>query len=663
MSDIIVFGGTTEGRKLTEFLYRQKVKAHICVATSYGGKLLPQGESVTVSDIPLEKAEMEALFRREKPRLVVDGTHPYAVRVTAQIRQACQDNGIPYLRLLRGDTEERRNVITVDSVEEAVAYLAKTEGTILVTTGSKELAAYTGLDHYKERVIARVLSTREAMEQCKKLGFEGKNLICMQGPFSEEMNRAILEQYHCRYLVTKASGSAGGYEEKIEAALSCGCQPIVIGRPEEESGYSYLFCKKIICEKLDLHPVRQISLVGIGPGGLAHMTEAGKQAVQKAELLVGAQRMVEAVRTPGQDSLTAYEGETIRRWLEAHAEYERIAIVVSGDTGFYSGAKKIRQALAETSWKIHYIPGISSIAYFTARLQTSWDDALLLSGHGRQVSAISAIRDHKKVLMILGKQDSVREIAVGLRRWQMEDVLLSVGERLSYQDEKITTGTAKDFLNYENDPLCVLMLENPKAEQTRRNPLVSRKDTEFIRGPVPMTKEEIRLLSIAKLGLVPDAVCYDIGAGTGSVSVEMAIRACRGRVYGIEKKAEALSLLEANRKKFALDNLEIVNGTAPEALKKLPAPTHVFIGGTSGNLEGILEAVFSKNPSARVVINCIALESCAAALECVKKYSDGQEEILQVSVSKGRRVGPYTMMNGENPITIFAFTGRGERRE
>ena len=232
---------------------------------------------------------------------------------------------------------------------------------------------------------------------------------------------------------------------------------------------------------------------------------------------------------------------------------------------------------------------------------------------------------------------------------------LYTGECLSYPDEKIRKGAPEDFLNYEADPLSVVYVENPDAQKEYVTHGIP--DTEFLREKVPMTKEEVRTVSLSKLHLEEDSVCYDVGAGTGSVSIEMASRAWNGKVYAIEKKALAVELLKKNREKFAVENLEIIEGTAPEALENLEPPTHAFIGGSSGNMETILRLLLEKNPSVRIVINCIALETVSETLQCLKTLPVKEEEILQISVSKGKSVGNYHMMMGENPIYIISCTG------
>lgn len=184
------------------------------------------------------------------------------------------------------------------------------------------------------------------------------------------------------------------------------------------------------------------------------------------------------------------------------------------------------------------------------------------------------------------------------------------------------------------------------------------RDELFIRGDVPMTKSEVRAVSLSKLELKPDSILYDVGAGTGSVSVESSRILTEGRVYAIEKKAEAVSILRANKEKFCARCMEITEGTAPEAITALEPPTHVFIGGTSGSMERVLDAVLMKNPGVRIVINVIALESLADVLAWLKKHSIAAE-IVQVQISRSRTAGDYHLMTGQNPVYVISFGGEG----
>ena len=652
MYKVIVFAGTTEGYEISCFLSENQLPVLACVATEYGSKSLQENSCLHVQAGRLDEQQMRDLFFREKPELVLDATHPYAAEVTQNIRKACEETGVSYTRILRTGSEQQ-NAVYVRDAKEAAEYLEGTEGNVLLTTGSKELAVFTSVSDYNKRLFARVLSLPSVIESCQALGFEGRNLIAMQGPFSKELNQAMLEQYQCKYLVTKDSGKAGGFLEKIQAAEALGVTAVIIGRPLAEEGLSLKECRHMLIERYGLKKEQNVILLGIGMGSIGTLTLEGREAVRNADLIVGARRMVDAVRLPGQDFLYEYRSREIAEYLAEHPEYTRVVIALSGDVGFYSGAKKLVELLGPET---KMICGISSVVYFMSKIGLSWDDAKIVSAHGKTCNLISLIRENRKVFAILGTNDGVRNLAEKLTFYGMGDVILYVGENLSYDNEKILSKQAKELVSYEGDPLSVICAYNPGAEPEPATHGLS--DEEFIRGKAPMTKAEVRAVSLAKLKLSKDAVCYDIGAGTGSVSVEMALRASEGEVYAIEKKEDALALLAQNKKKFALDHMYIIPGTAPEALEELPVPTHAFIGGSSGNMKEIVELLIKKNPQVRIVINCITLETVGEALGCIRELAkqegcECENEIVQLCVSRSKNIGRYHMMMGENPIYII----------
>lgn len=653
MKSLLIFAGTTEGRELAEFLDRQGVSCDVCVATEYGEQLLD--ENTTGHRIHrgrLTEAEMAELMERRQTELTVDCTHPYAAVVSENIRKACEKTGSRYLRLLRETESADGACVFVDSVEEAVEYLKTREGKVLAATGSKELAKYTVLPDYKERVTARVLSTPEAVEACARLGFQGKNLICMQGPFGEELNYALLKQTGAKFLVTKESGKTGGFPEKLRAARRAGAQLLVVGRPVKEEGYSAGEIRRILCRKLGITCKRKISLIGIGMGNPANMTLEALEACREADVLIGAKRMLETAGNLSKPQYAAYLAEDIQGFLKEHPEYEKAAILLSGDVGFYSGAKKLMESFPED--EVRVCSGISSVVYLCGRLHTAWDDVKLVSIHGRSQNLTAAVRTHRKVFALVGRQESFRQVCRELQEYGLGQVMLHVGCRLSYPDEELLSGTPGELLERRIGDLAAVLIENDRAETVVTHGL---EDECFLRDKVPMTKSEIRSISLSKLELTRDSVVYDVGAGTGSVSVEMALQASDGRVYAIEKNGEAVSLIEKNKRKFGVPNLEIIEGLAPEAMEALPAPTHAFIGGSSGNLERIMELLLKKNPRVRMVINAIALETVAEALACVKKLPVERVDIVSAAIGKSKEVGPYHMMMGQNPVYVISCSG------
>lgn len=727
MYKVLLFGGTVEGRTVVEYLNENKIPSMVCVATEYGESLLPQGEYLELSHERLDEKQMEERMLQMENGLVIDATHPYAQVVTENIETACERTGTAYLRVVRQESrrlEEEETITYVKSIREAVEYLEKTSGNILVTTGSKELSAYTALTDYQERIYARVLSLVEVVSSCAKLGIEGKHLLCMQGPFSREMNIALIHQFDIAWMVSKESGRAGGFLEKYQAAKETGCRMIVIGRPKEEQGMELEKCIEYLDrrflskenvandakiesvntdtenienmenienpgsgqEKVAQEPVMQeaatqnteavtegeetedilrgqkVSLVGIGMGTADTLTQEGKQALECADLLIGAARMVEHIRKPGQEVWTGYKPEEICAYIAAHPEHKNVAIALSGDVGFYSGAKKLLETLHRelpmVQKKVYC--GISSMIYFCAKLETPWEDVHPVSLHGRECNLPGLLRIYGKIFAIVGTTDGIAKLCQKLQCYGMGDVRVEVGERLSYPEEKITRGYAWQLTELETDSLSVVLFtrEGKEAIVTHGIP-----DEAFIRGKVPMTKEEVRGISLSKLQLTRNSIVYDVGAGTGSVSVEMAMQAVEGRVYAIEKKPEAVELLYKNKEKFAADNLEIVEGLAPEACVDLPVPTHAFIGGSSGNMKDILKLLLSKNPRIRVVINCIALESVGEAMNCLNVLPFEQVNIAQVQVAKGKKAGSYHLMMGQNPVYVISCRGKEETNE
>ena len=655
MYKAIVFAGTTEGYALCEFLAENRVSVYACAATEYGGSLLQENEFLHVSAGRLKTEDMEELFRKEKPEIVLDATHPYAAEVTKNIRTACESADVLYQRILRPEGEKNSEAIYVESTEEAAAFLSGTEGNIFLTTGSKELAKFTGIPDYKERLFARVLSIPSVIRSCAELGIEGKHLIGMQGPFSAEINEAMLRQFQCSYLVTKDTGLAGGFPEKMEACQRCGVTPVIIGRPLKEEGLSLQDARVFLSKMFGFTLSQKISLVGIGMGAEKTLTLEGKKALNEAELLIGAKRMTEAVQKPGQMVLHEYRSEKIVEYIREHPKYRTVAIALSGDVGFYSGAKKL---IDQLDGNVEVICGISSVVYFMSKIGLSWDDAKIVSAHGRNCNLISLIRHNPKVFSILGTEDGVAVLASRLVYYGMGDVTLYVGENLSYENEKIFHDKAANLTEYRGDALSVVTACNEKA--TPMSAVHGISDGEFLRGKAPMTKEEVRTVSLSKLRLSEDSVCYDVGAGTGSVSVEMALRAWMGQVYAIEKKEDALALLKENKKKFAVDNLAIIPGVAPEAMTELPAPTHAFIGGSSGNMQDIINLLLEKNPKVRIVINCITLETVTEAMNAIRDFGLEDVDIVQLAAARSKSIGRYHIMMGENPIYIISCSGRGE---
>lgn len=655
MYNICVFAGTTEGRELIEFLSTQDVSVTACVATEYGETLLPSADNLTVSAKRLPVNEIVDLLRQNTFHLVIDATHPYAESITKSIGNACTQTGTEYLRLLRGASPIPEDAVYVQSAAAAVNFLRDTQGNILLTTGSKELAAFAALAGFGERVYARVLPMEASLEACRRAGVKPAHIIAMQGPFSREMNEAMLRFACAKWLVTKDGGDAGGFEAKAAAARKAGARLVVIGRPPQRDGVDYSQVIETLCTRFGCSRTPHVSIVSLGPGSRGAMTADAETAIRNADCLIGAQRMLDAVATPGQAQYSAIAPQTIADFITAHREYRRFAVVMSGDAGFFSGAKKLLPLLKDCRTEV--IPGLSSLVTLCARLQISYEDVFVVSLHGRDHNIVPDVRAHRRVFALVGGENGIGQLCAKLTQAGLGKVTVHIGQRLSYPDERIVSGTAEELVQGCYDSLSVALIENetPDAVVTHGLP-----DTAFLREEkIPMTKSEVRAVALSKLRLTENAVCWDVGAGTGSVAIEMALQAKNGWVYAIEQKDAALQLLEENKNAFCAENLTVVPGTAPEVCQAMPAPTHVFIGGSGGNMRKILDLVLRKNPHARIVATAISLESIAELTECRKTFPFTETEVVSMTVARDRKVGAYHLMTGQNPISIFTMHAGG----
>ncbi|MEG1240398.1 MAG: precorrin-6y C5,15-methyltransferase (decarboxylating) subunit CbiE [Oscillospiraceae bacterium] len=400
---------------------------------------------------------------------------------------------------------------------------------------------------------------------------------------------------------------------------------------------------------------RNIFLIGTGMGCPASLTAEGQQAIAQCSVLIGAPRLLAPYEDSGKTLKSLVPAQEIADYIALQPADAVVGVLLSGDVGFYSGAKGLYPLLEDCA--VVTLPGVSSLVYFCAKLHTTWQDAALVSAHGRSHNAPGVIQSHGKTFVLTGGENRAQDLCKALVSRGLGTVQIHVGENLSYPQERVTSGTAAELAEGDFDSLAVLLAENP-APVLREYSAPGIPDEAFLRGDAPMTKEEVRCLAISKLRLRADSVLWDVGAGTGSVSIEGALAAIEGQVFAVEKKPEALALLQQNKERFGVSNLQIVAGEAPAALENLPAPDRVFLGGTSGELGDILHLVFAKNPAARVVASAITIETLAQAVQTFEGLCLADIEVVQVAISKAKPVGRYHMMAAQNPIWLIVGEGR-----
>lgn len=392
-----------------------------------------------------------------------------------------------------------------------------------------------------------------------------------------------------------------------------------------------------------------ISLIGCGCGPDTLTAEA-RRAMEEAQLLLGSERLLREYAPDGAAWERAVRAEEIADRLRT-CGCERACVLLSGDSGFFSGARTLLPLLEGEDLRL--IPGISSLQLFAARLQRPWQDWRLFSAHGRECDAVAAVCGEGPAFFLTGGRLSPADLCAQLSAAGLDDLPVTVGERLGSPEEQLYKGTAGAFCGRAFDPLSVMLAE--AAPQPVKQ-LHGLPDSLFLREEkIPMTKQEIRAAALSLLALTPEDICWDIGAGTGSVGIEMALQT--RAVYGVERKAEALALAEKNRQALGAWKLRLVPGTAPEALAGLPAPDAVFVGGSGGELEQILRCTHEANPRARVCVSAIAVETLHTALHTLETMGY-ETEVCQIAVSRSRSVAGLHLMLAQNPVWLV--TGRAK---
>ena len=397
-----------------------------------------------------------------------------------------------------------------------------------------------------------------------------------------------------------------------------------------------------------------VHIIGMGMGTRSTMTLEAQDAILSADVIIGSDRLIRSL--PEDCRAIRYAAIVTEEILRVIGLYthQHICVLMSGDVGFYSGAARLTEAL--TDREVTLLPGISTVPYFAAKLKRPWQGWKLASAHGKIVDVAGLVRDHSETFFLTGGEFTAPAICRILQDAGLGHCIVSLGQNLGTEEEKIITGNAADLAVADPVTMAVLLVDNPSP---RRLVSCGLTDEAFIRGNVPMTKSEVRSVVLSKLRLRDDDIFYDIGAGTGSVSIEAAFNLKNGHVFAFEQDSEGCQLIKANAKKHSIANLTLVEGEAPSTFLGLPSPTAAFIGGSGGNLEEILTRLLSLDPEIRLVLSAVALETLEAASSLFFRLPLRDVEIVQIAVSRAKKLGGHHLMTAQNPIYLFSAAGNG----
>lgn len=412
--------------------------------------------------------------------------------------------------------------------------------------------------------------------------------------------------------------------------------------------------------------MRKVTIIGAGPGNPDLLSRAALDAIDIADVVIGAHRALVGIDVPP-DVVRCELVKTadIVAALTDAASWQRAVVVMTGDVGLFSGARRLVEALSgDAQVDVRVIPGISSASYLAARLGRPWQDWRFASAHGVACDIVAEAERAGELFLVTSGGEDPSRLSGELVQAGFGDARVTVAERLSYPDERITCATASEIAGQTFDDLNVMLIEfagGAGSPANSRWPYASSgiPDELFIRGDVPMTKQEVRAVALAKLRLTATDTVWDVGAGTGSVSIEAALIARAGSVWAVERNATGVRLIRENADAFGCGNVHAVPGVAPEALAKLPVPDAVFVGGSAGELPSIVEAALEKNSQVRLCVPCVTVETLTEACALLSGSRFKGFEACQVSAARAEAVGSHHLMKAQNPVFLVSARGAG----
>ena len=405
----------------------------------------------------------------------------------------------------------------------------------------------------------------------------------------------------------------------------------------------------------------KLTIAGIGPGDAGYIIPAVAETIKEAHCVIAAGRILPTLESladslPGNPPVSQEMGkveDTLEQIGRLLSEEKDVVLAVSGDPLMYSLYRTICNHPCSKDWEMKILPGIGSLQMLGAAFGETMEDACIVSVHGRkQTPGSIALRvaENPAVFFLCSKEQGPDWLSKIMLEYGQTDVTVFAASDLSYPEERLVSGSPEEMAQKEFPSLCVAMIKNPSPKKIQRPCFLS--DEDFERDRTPMTKEEIRVLILHKMKLHPDDIVWDVGAGTGSISIECARQAPFGQVHSIERSKPAVELIRKNKEKFGTDNLFLYEGDAVEQIPLLPQPDKVFIGGSGGELGEILKIIAGFHKKIKVVLSAVTIETIAEANEFFGKY-DPDFDVIQATIGRGRKIGKYHIMDTNNPVMIF----------
>lgn len=389
--------------------------------------------------------------------------------------------------------------------------------------------------------------------------------------------------------------------------------------------------------------MKRLYIVGVGPGSCEYLTKQAYEVIMQSKEILAFARIKELMIDVNENIKEVQLNELIE--TIRNSDNNEISILLSGDINFHSATKFIQKNL-DQEYEIILIPGLTSYQILCSKVNLPYEKMKLVSLHGQNPHYLGHIMSNKLTFILCDSQNNINKILDDVSEYK--HLVVYIGENLGMKDERITIGQVEKINKRKYSSLAVIIIENNKAVNLNE----TLYDVDFIRTKVPMSKQEIRWLVVPLLDLKPTDIVYDIGSGSGSITIGLARQVYEGHVYAVEKNEDAYQLTNKNIDKFQAYNTTTYCASALDIIDELPLVDKVFIGGSGNDLPSIVEKLISKNKMIVFVITCITLETQLQAISVLKKHNI-YFDVINIASARSKKVASYNMMYANNPITII----------
>ena len=398
-----------------------------------------------------------------------------------------------------------------------------------------------------------------------------------------------------------------------------------------------------------------VSIIGMGMT-VEDLTARHLEIIDQADILVGGKRLLDLFKeSRARKKVIGRDIDGVVNFVRQEMKKKHVVVLASGDPLFFGIGRRMVDAVGARNTRIY--PNISSVSAAFARIKEAWDDVRVISLHGRdnERRLFKALEEENKIAVLTDPKNNPARLAARLLEKQVLNYKICVLEALGSASEKFNWYTLPEAVGMKFfEPNMVILKRSPIRQELKKRLYLGSPDSWYDHDQGLITKSEVRVITLSKLRLLTEHILWDLGAGSGSVSLEAALFIRKGEIFAVEKNSTRVAYMKNNKKRFGINHLKIVHSELPHGLDALPRPDRVFIGGGGKQLKSIIAAVAQLlKPNGVIVINTVLLPNLEVALATLKKL-DFETEVIQAQINRSRQMPWAERLEAQNPVWIIS---------